>query len=202
MGDRIRFHFDPQCPWAWQGSKWIREVEKVRDVEVEWRLFSLSLINEGKDDPLADVHQKGTPALRTLALIRETGGNDAVGAVYKAIGERIHDRHEEPSRDTLTESLSEVGLDPGLVEQALNNDETMDVVRSEHEAAVDEAGCFGVPTIVLPSGRAIFGPVIPLAPTGEAAGELWDRVSWLADYDGFFELKRERDRKPGESKAS
>lgn len=202
MGDRIRFHFDPMCPWAWQGSKWIREVEKVRAVEVEWKLFSLQLINEGKEDPLADVHQRGTPALRTLALVRSQAGNDAVGAVYRALGERIHDRGEAKSRETLVAALADAGLDPALVEQALEDDSTMADVRSEHEAAAEEVGCFGVPTIVLPSGNGIFGPVIASAPTGEAAGELWDRVSWLVDYDGFFELKRERDRSPGEQSAS
>ena len=202
MGDRISFHFDPMCPWAWQSSKWIREVERVRAVEVEWKLFSLQLINEGKEDPLADMHERGTAALRTLALVRSRGGNDAVGAVYKALGDRIHDRQEAKSRETLSGALVDAGLDPALVEQALDDDSTMDGVRSEHEAASEEVGCFGVPTLVLPSGNGIFGPVIASPPTGEAAGELWDRVSWLADYDGFFELKRERDRRPGERSAA
>jgi hypothetical protein len=39
--------------------------------------------------------------------------------------------------------------------------------------------------------------VIAKAPRGEAAGELWDRVVWLMQQDGFFELEREGDRKPG-----
>jgi hypothetical protein len=43
----------------------------------------------------------------------------------------------------------------------------------------------------------MFGPVIARAPRGEAAGELWDHVEWLIRQDGFFELKRERDLKPG-----
>lgn len=198
MGERVRFHFDPQCPWAWQSSKWMREVERVRDVEVEWRLFSLKLINAGREDPLADVHERGTPALRTLAMVRREAGNRAVGAVYRSIGERIHDRKQEATRATLTESLIENGLDGGLVEAALSDGSTLEAVHAEHEAAVDDAGCFGVPTIVLPSGKGIFGPVISRAPSGQDAGELWDRVAWFADYDGFFELKRERDRKAGE----
>jgi hypothetical protein len=32
--------------------------------------------------------------------------------------------------------------------------------------------------------------------TGEAAGELWDRVSWLLTAEHFFELKRERTQRP------
>jgi predicted DsbA family dithiol-disulfide isomerase len=197
MSDRIRFHFDPLCPWAWQGSRWIREVAKVRDIEVEWRLFSLQLINADRDDPLADEHVKGTPALRTLALIRRAGGNDAVGRVYETLGEMVHDNGESLTSETVQRAVAASGFDASLVDDALADESTSEEVRSEFEAAVSDVGCFGVPTIVLPSGRGMFGPVVAVAPTGEAAGEMWDRVRWMIDYDGFFELKRERDRKPG-----
>ncbi|MBA2312251.1 MAG: hypothetical protein H0V97_05550, partial [Actinobacteria bacterium] len=66
MTKTVQFHFDPLCPWAWESSKWIREAQMVRDIDIEWRLFSLKLVNEGKEDPLADEHTTGTPALRTL----------------------------------------------------------------------------------------------------------------------------------------
>ncbi len=199
MTARVRFHFDPLCPWAWQSSKWIREVEHVRDIEVDWRLFSLQLINENSDDPLADVHGKGTPALRTLAGVRRLKGNDGVGHLYEALGRRIHEpSSEELSEATIRSSLRDAGLDPSMVDQALGDESTMHDVREEHAAAVLEVGAFGVPTILLETGRGMFGPVIAKAPTGEAAGELWDHIEWLIRQDGFFELKRERDRKPGD----
>jgi 2-hydroxychromene-2-carboxylate isomerase len=197
MGTPVRFHFDPLCPWAWEASKWIREVEKVRDVDIEWRLFSLELINEGGDDPLADVHARGTAALRTLVLVRREGGNDALGRVYEALGSRVHGA---PSQDldhvVLRSALEDEEFDPSMLNQALSDNSTAEDVRTEHVAAVSEVGAFGVPTIVLGSG-GIFGPVIAKAPTGEAAGELWDHVEWLIRQDGFFELKRERDLEPG-----
>ena len=197
MTETVRFHFDPVCPWAWQSSRWMREVEKTRDVAVDWRVFSLQLVHEDKEDPLADRHAKGTAALRTLALARRRFGNDAVGRTYEAIGRRVHDGDEELDPEVVRRSLVDVGLDPGLVDQALEDDSTMDDVRAEHDAAVRDVGAFGVPTIVLDSGRGLFGPVIASAPAREEAGDLWDHVRFLIDADGFFELKRERDRKPG-----
>jgi hypothetical protein len=85
MATPVRFHFDPLCPWAWQASKWIREVEKVRDVDIEWRLLSLELINEDGDDPLADVHAKGGAALRTLVLVRREGGTTRSGTFTRLL---------------------------------------------------------------------------------------------------------------------
>jgi 2-hydroxychromene-2-carboxylate isomerase len=175
----------------------MREVEQIRDISIDWRVFSLQLIHEGKDDPLADLHVKGTPALRTLALARRRFGNEAVGRTYEAIGRRVHDGDEELDSEVVRRSLEDVGLDPALVEQALQDDSTMDDVRAEHDAAVAEVGAFGVPTIVLGSGRGLFGPVIASAPESEEAGELWDHVRFLIDVDGFYELKRDRDRDPG-----
>jgi hypothetical protein len=51
-----------------------------------------------------------------------------------------------------------------------------------------------VPTIVLEGGEglAIFGPVISELPSDDDGVELWKHVSWLARYENFSELKRDR----------
>jgi len=53
----------------------------------------------------------------------------------------------------------------------------------------------GTPIINV-EGNAFFGPVITPTPRGEAAGRLWDGVLMVTATDGFFEIKRTRDRHP------
>ncbi len=95
----------------------------------------------------------------------------------------------------MTEALAEVGLDESLA-QAAKSTEFDEAIKASHHRGMDQVGLdVGTPIIAV-EGNAFFGPVVTPIPRGEAAGKLWDGVLAVTATDGFFELKRTRDRRP------
>jgi len=197
----VQFWFDPLCPWAWITSRWMHEVEKVRPVQTEWRIMSLAYLNlvqhEGKglSEEYLERMSKAWGPVRVCAAAAAEAGPQVLGPLYTAIGTRIHNegRREDPA--VLTEALAEVGL-PESVASAAESGEFDESIKKSHHEAFDEVGLdVGTPVIRI-RGKALFGPVITPAPKGEAAGELWDGLVLVSKADGFFELKRSRDRRP------
>lgn len=192
--EKVKFHFDPRCPWCYQTSRWVRRLEELGAVEVDWGVFSLEVVNleEGKDPHSIDA--VSGPALRTAIAIRDSVGSKAIGAFYAALGKRIWEQAppREDTMEAIRESLEEAGLDPELGEKAMADHNTWEAVLDEHNALIANTRSFGVPTIVLENDAAIFGPVISEMPNDEDAVELWKHVSWLVRHENFSELKRDR----------
>ena len=194
--EKVKFYFDPACPWCYQTARWARRLEELGEIELAWGVFSLEVVNlpAGKDPRALDA--RSGPALRTALALRDREGEKAVGAFYAALGKRMWE--EPPPPDDMVaavrEALSASGLDPGVAERALADPSTWKAVLEEHAALVDGTRSFGVPTIVLDGGKglAIFGPVISVLPSDEDAVALWRHTSWLVRYGNFAELKRTR----------
>ncbi len=197
----VQFWFDPLCPWAWITSRWMLEVEQVRPVRTEWRIMSLAYLNlvqhEGKgltEDYLERMSRAWGP-VRVVAAAREHAGPEVLGPLYTALGTRIHNQGRGDDPKILPEALVEAGLPESLADAA-EGTEFDQLIKDSHHEAFDEVGLdVGTPVIRI-RGKALFGPVITPAPRGEAAGELWDGLVLVTKADGFFELKRTRDRKP------
>ena len=188
----VEFFFDPMCPWAYQTSRWMREVRDRLGLEVSWRFFSLEEVNriDGRKHPWERAWSYGWSQMRVGAYLRRVGMNE-VDRWYAAIGSAFHERgvrtHEPAVHAAL---LDELGHPPGTLDAALADTTTTDEVRADHDHALATLGAFGVPTIVLPSGDTVFGPVVTPAPIGEAALELWDLVTAWRAFPHLYELRR------------
>jgi 2-hydroxychromene-2-carboxylate isomerase len=188
---RVDFHFDVMCPWAYQGSLWMREVRDRLGLEVSWKCFSLEEINrvEGKKHPWEREWSYGWSMMRVGVRLRRIDPA-LMDDWYRIAGTALHVDGRKPHRREVAEALvAQLGLDPALVGEAIDDPTTHDEVKAEHDRVV-ELGGWGVPTLVFPDGQALFGPVVVDPPTGDAAVRLWNLMtSWL-EFPTVYEVQR------------
>ena len=94
----VEFFWDPVCPWAWLTSRWVAEVAKLRDLDVDWRFISLRLLNKDRNyetdfpEGYPAVHGSGLKLLRVAAAVRAAEGRARMGELYTRFGGDIHVR--------------------------------------------------------------------------------------------------------------
>ncbi|MFB7942048.1 mycothiol-dependent nitroreductase Rv2466c family protein [Streptomyces sp. NPDC004779] len=199
------FFFDPLCPWAWMTSRWMLEVEKVRPVDVRWKVMSLAVLNENRLDELPAEYRemletKAWGPVRVVIAAQQLHGDEVVGKLYTALGTRFHNDGEGPTREAITGALRDVGLPEDLADYA--GKDTYDAeLRASHAEGIDKVGQdVGTPVIAVPGPDgdevAFFGPVVTPTPRGDAAARLWDGTLLVASTPGFYEIKRTRTAAP------
>jgi hypothetical protein len=201
--DTADFWFDPLCPFAWITSRWILEVEKVRNVHVDWHVMSLYFLNKDREGLSEDYRKgidRGLPLGRVLMATEQREGAKALLPLYTAFGSRLHQNRpegaERPALDRpfVEASLAEAGLPVGLAD-AMEDASYDEALEKSHQGAIDLVGNeVGTPTIAF-NGTAFFGPVISSIPRGEDAGRLWDGTIAVTEFPYFYEIKRTRTRR-------
>src|SRR5947207_7115052 len=134
---KVDFYFDVSCPWAWRTSLWIREVEKVRPIQVTWKFLSLAKMNEANDYSHAS-HAASHATFPLLARARERFGNDAVDRLYLALGRARHERKESLADVAVIErALTEAGLDPAWRTEAVAEPGIEKRIIEEHQDGIE-----------------------------------------------------------------
>ena len=202
MTQKVTFWFDVSCPFCWLTSRWMKEVEKVRAVAVDWVPMSLAVLNDGRDIPsdYADAMKANWGPARVFAKVKSEAP-EKVDELYTAMGTLVHPGGEAGKKgfgaydEIIAKALEEVGLDASYAEVA-NTEDYDEKLRDYHQGAMDAVGDeVGTPVLKL-GDNAFFGPGITRLPEGEDAGKLFDHAVGLAEFPYFFELKRSRTESP------
>ena len=201
MSADLEFYFDPVCPWAWITSRWVTNVQQLRNYEVSWKFISLRMVNAERgyanNSRYEAIYNAGLQGLRVASAARSVQGNAGVAAFYTALGTAIH---RDGRRDLLESPhafLSEIAVSaslPKTIADAYTEDAHDEVIRFETEAALSRTGKdVGTPILTFNPKSAqeasLFGPVISQAPHGDEALRLWDAVQTIAEL-GVAEIKR------------
>lgn len=193
----VDFYFDPTCPFAWITSRWILEVEKVRDLSVTFHQMSLYMLNEGRELP-EDYRRHTDRGLMPGRATLHVGEHhpELLADWYTAVGARIHNEGNKDYEAVITEAAAELGLDAAPILEATRTDAADDDLRAKQRAAEELVGNdVGTPVVSF-DGTAFFGPVMTRIPRGEEAGEIFDAAVRLAQFPYFYEIKRARTTDP------
>lgn len=190
----VDFWLDPSCPLTRHTARWIAQIAHEVSVEVRWRVMSLSVLNEHRDDdPEGDADGYLWIPARVAAAVQAEHGHAALGAFHDALWTEPDGTEREWTGD-IGEALQRSGLPGGLAEAGTSTgyDQTL---RASHHAGVERiAAEVGSPvlTITSPDGqqqRSIFGPVLSGVPPRAEALRLWDAVLRIVSIPSLREIK-------------
>jgi len=119
--DVVSFHFDPMCPFAYQASRWIREVRALTGLGIDWRFFSLEEINraEGKKHPWERPWSYGWSLMRIGAALRRRDPA-LLDQWYAVTGRLLHEQGGKPHEpEVARELLAGLGAGRDFLDQAL-----------------------------------------------------------------------------------
>jgi hypothetical protein len=193
-GWTVDFWLDPACPLTRHTARWIARIADEVPLRVRWRVMSLSVLNEHRDDdPEDDPHGYLWIPARVAAAVVTEHGPDALGAFYDALW-TDPDGTEREWTGELGDALQRSGLPVGLVDAGTSTDYDAEL-RASHHAGVGRIDAeIGTPVLIIttPDGheQAFFGPVLNAVPNEADARRLWEATLLITSIPTFREIKR------------
>ena len=188
----VTFFFEPVCPWTWRASRWLAAVAEARPLDIEWRPFSLLVLNNGPDEEHGDDLIVSHRALRLVEHLHRAGRQADIARFYSALGQLAHEEGFAFNDELMETAVraADLGADGAALDDA-----RLDAgVRASTQTALAAAGPgVGSPVLMVAGARrGLHGPVLKTVPDKREGMALWEAVEALAPIDDFFEIKRGR----------
>lgn len=189
----VDFWLDPACPLTRHTARWITQIADQVPIHVRWRVMSLSVLNEHRDDdPEDDPHGYLWIPARVAAAVQTEHGHDALGAFYDALWTDPDGTEREWNGD-IGEALQRTGLRAELAKAGMSTDYDAELRASHHDGVDRISADIGTPVLAItnPDGEqhALFGPVLNGLPTGAEALRLWGGIKSVIGIPAFREVK-------------
>ncbi len=193
----VELYVDPICPYTWIATCWLREVGRLRAIDVHHHVMSLHLLNAG--GALEKRYTAMVGPSRVAMAVALHHGHDALRAWHEEFGQQIFDHWRYPSpreyRAATLDALAAAGLPAELADVA-RSDAYDDALRRSTDEAILPVGLDVGTPVVHVDGIAFFGPILNAVPLGDAALRLFDGLRLLSECPDFYELKRTRTSPP------
>lgn len=190
IGWTVDLWLDPACPLTRHTARWITQIAHEVPLEVRWRVMSLSVLNEHRDD---DPHGYLWIPARVAAAIQTKHGHDALGAFYDALW-TDPDGTEREWNGNIRDALQRTGLSVEFAEAGSSTDYDAELRASHHDGVdrIDAEISTPVLAITTPDRKqqALFGPVLDAVPAADDAIRLWEAALLLTSIPTFREIKR------------
>ncbi|MEV0237993.1 DsbA family protein [Nonomuraea sp. NPDC050786] len=189
----VRFWFDPSCYWSWRAARWLMDAAAQRDLSVDWRSFSLTVLYGDDMNPeWRSMLETSHRALRIVEALRQKDRSSDAAGFYTALGTAVHENGQPMTEATVREAAETSGT--ADVIDAFDDASWDEHIQASFEEAMASAGPdIGSPVLELAgAARGIYGPVFTEVPPQTEAGELWDAIARLVSTPSFLELKRGR----------
>lgn len=163
MPDALEVYFDYTCRYSYRAMHWL---DRVPDVNVLWRTFSLKEVNKDPEEP-SWLEPGSPPSLSVFALALSHAAREAdFDRYHRSVFEAMQGEERHLEEPDFLAIAAEAGVDVSAFNA--NRRAWIGKVAAEHREAVESWKVYGTPTILI-DGAAAFVRLKEVPESGEAA---------------------------------